>query len=495
MKNWLTISEFGERTGLSIKALRLYEEREILIPHTRSESRYRVYTTEQVSAAERIMHYKHLGFSLEQIKTLLRETNEQSLQGLLEARLTESRKSFSQMRLQIESLESILASLKQDKELSEIERNQVMENILENSENNLKRRGVIDDRAFLQMREEISLYTNEKKQIIAGVREIMEYAKRENILLGPGRGNSAGSLVLFGEGYSKINPMNYGLLPELFSNSKFLWLDVEYSRHKEVGRMCDELSQKTGFEIIAFRSPLLDIFKNLEKQIGRIEFNVFSDYDPMILQAAKNGTRGLYWLEWNPNFHAHQNSSEEWKEKSRWKNNELEKFFKENSFSGPMDFMVQDSLMSLAMRDEFFTYPQRAASACPSFLPELKDTKGLLIFREDWIKILARTTGMSILEANRILRAIASDEKAPEFSVLDNVENPEIRKALLGNSKSVYSKAHSVNTWIQYKQTAVLKGLWPKEYLATLDSWEEEHGLVWFEFGYKSASDEFYLKA
>src|ERR1700692_1335076 len=142
MKNWLTISEFGEHTGLSIKALRIYEEREILIPHTRSENRYRVYTTEQVSAAKRIVHYKHLGFTLEQIKSLLRETNEQSLQELLEARLYQSRKNISQMQHQIKSLESILTSLKQDKELSETERIQVMENIIEISENNLKRKGV-----------------------------------------------------------------------------------------------------------------------------------------------------------------------------------------------------------------------------------------------------------------------------------------------------------------------------------------------------------------
>lgn len=495
MKNWLTISEFGERTGLSIKALRIYEERGILSPHTRSESRYRVYTTEQVSAAERIVHYKHLGFSLEQIKTLLRETNEQSLQELLEARLRESRISVSQMQQQIKSLESILTSLKQDKELSETERSQVMENIIEISENNLKRKGVVDERAFLQMREEVSLYSNEKKQVIAGIREIIEYAKKENILLGPGRGNSAGSLVLFGEGYSKRNPMDYGLLPELFSATKFVWLDVEYSRHQEIGQMCDELARKTGVEVIAFRSPLLDIFKSLEKQIGKVEFNSFSDYDPMILQAPKNGTRGLFWLDWSPNFHAHQNSSIEWREKSRWKNEELEKFFKENIFKGPMDYMVQDCLMSLGMRDEFFAYPRRTAADCPSSLPELKDTKGMLIFREDWLKILARTTGVSILEANKIQRAIANNENAPDVSVLDKVMDAEVRKLLLSSCNSVYSKAHSVNGWLQYKQTAILKGLWPKEYLATLEVWEKEHGLVWFEFGYKPNANEVYLKA
>lgn len=495
MKNWLTISEFGEKTGLSIKALRIYEERGILAPHTRSESRYRVYTTEQISVAKRIVQYKHLGFTLEQIKALLRETNDQSLQDLLETRLHESRLNVSQIHQQIKSLESILTSLKHDKKLSETERSQVMENIVEISENNLKRKGIADEKAFSQMREEVSLYSPEKKQVIAGIREIIAYAKKENILLGPGRGNSAGSLVLFGEGYSKRNPMDYGLLPELFSDTKFVWLDVEYSRHQEIGQMCDELTQKTGVEVVAFRSPLLDIFKSLEKQIGKVEFNSFSDYDPMILQASKNGTRGLFWLDWSPNFHAHQNSTQEWKEKSRWKNEELEVFFKENPFKGPMDYMVQDCLMSLGMRDEFFSYPHRTASDCSSSLPELKDTKGLLIFREDWIKILARVAGVSTLEANRVLRTIANSENAPEVSVLDRVREVEVRKLLLSSCKSVYSKAHSVNGWLQYKQTAILKGLWPKEYLATLEAWEKEHGLVWFEFGYKPNADEVYLKA
>lgn len=495
MKNWLSISEFGELTGLSIKALRLYEEKGILSPHARSESRYRVYTTEQISAAKRIVHYKHLGFTLEQIKALVRETDGRSLEELLEARLWESRKNVSQMQRQVKSLESILTSLKQDRELSETERSQVMENIVEISENNLKRKGVVDERALLQMREEISLYSDEKKQVIAGIREIIDYAKRENILLGPGRGNSGGSLVLFGEGYSKINPMDYGLLPELFSDSKFIWLDVEYSRHEEIGRMCDELTQKTGVEVLAFRSPLLDIFKSLEKKIGKVEFHSFSDDDPMILQAPKKGTRGLFWLDWSPDFHAHRNSSVEWKEKSRWKNEELEPFFRENAFTGPMDYMVQDCLMSLGMREEFFAYPGRTEAQCPESLPELKKTKGLLIFREDWLKILSRTTGVSILTANAILRAIARDENAAEFSALESVADPEIREALLSSRKTVYSKAHSVNGWLQYKQTAILKGLWPKEYLATIDEWEKEHKLVWFEFGYKPNPNEVYLKA
>ncbi|MNL31760.1 hypothetical protein D3C87_1535690 [compost metagenome] len=118
-----------------------------------------------------------------------------------------------------------------------------------------------------------------------------------------------------------------------------------------------------------------------------------------------------------------------------------------------------------------------------------------MVYREDWLKILVRTTGVSILEADRILRALAKEENSPELSIFEKIENSEIKKRLLASVKTVYSKAHSVNGWLQFKQTAILKGLWPKEYLAALDAWEKEHGLVWFEFGYKPTPHEFYLKA
>lgn len=43
MKDWVSVGEFGKKTGLSYKALRIYEEKRILIPHSRSEGDHRVY--------------------------------------------------------------------------------------------------------------------------------------------------------------------------------------------------------------------------------------------------------------------------------------------------------------------------------------------------------------------------------------------------------------------------------------------------------------------
>lgn len=496
MKNWLSIGEFGKATGLTIKALRIYEEKGILIPHTRSESRYRVYTAEQTAIAQQVVQFKRLGFSLEQIKLLLQETDGRSLQEILERRLQESRVAVHVLVNQIESLETILTSLKLGQELSEHERSQIMNNVLEVSVNNLKRKGIVDQNSIAQVSEEVSLYSPEKIQFINGFRKILEFAKKKNILLGPGRGNSGGSLVLFAEGYSPMNPLKYGLLPELFSESKYIWLDVEYSQHQEIGQMCDALAAKTGFEVIAYRSPILDIFKKLEKQIGKIEFDSFSDLDPMILQAPKmHGTRGLFWLEWNPNFHAFQDMPSQWQQEHNWENDVLEEFYAEHGFKSPMDYIVLDGIKSLEDKDLFFSYPQRTVDACPDFLPELTYTKGLLIFREDWIKLLAKHAGVSITEANRIQRALSKDTQGIEREILEQIAIPEVKNLLLERVKKVYSKAHAITGWWHYKRTAILKSLWPKEYLAALEEWETEHKMVWFEFGYKTTNNSFYLKA
>ncbi len=50
------------------------------------------------------------------------------------------------------------------------------------------------------------------------VYDFIKYAKKENILVGPGRGSAAGSLVAYSLGITDIDPLKYGLLFERFLN-------------------------------------------------------------------------------------------------------------------------------------------------------------------------------------------------------------------------------------------------------------------------------------
>lgn len=72
MKNWLTIGQFAERSGFTAKALRLYEKMGLIASHTRGDNDYRYYEETQLVASARIKELKDLGFSLLEIKELLK---------------------------------------------------------------------------------------------------------------------------------------------------------------------------------------------------------------------------------------------------------------------------------------------------------------------------------------------------------------------------------------------------------------------------------------
>jgi len=61
------IGEVAKKTGLSIKAIRLYEEKGLIIPPPR-KGRYRVYSDAQIDVLNLIKETKLLGASLSQIK-------------------------------------------------------------------------------------------------------------------------------------------------------------------------------------------------------------------------------------------------------------------------------------------------------------------------------------------------------------------------------------------------------------------------------------------
>lgn len=67
-----SIGEFSRITGLSIKALRLYHEKGILVPHTVDESTgYRYYSHQDAERARVVKELRALEFSLTDIQTIL----------------------------------------------------------------------------------------------------------------------------------------------------------------------------------------------------------------------------------------------------------------------------------------------------------------------------------------------------------------------------------------------------------------------------------------
>lgn len=77
-----SIGEFSRITGLSIKALRLYHEKKLLVPHTVDQaSGYRYYTHEDAEKARFIKELREMEFSLSDIQVIFDQgsTNEEIL--------------------------------------------------------------------------------------------------------------------------------------------------------------------------------------------------------------------------------------------------------------------------------------------------------------------------------------------------------------------------------------------------------------------------------
>ncbi|CQR62804.1 MerR family transcriptional regulator [Streptomyces leeuwenhoekii] len=71
----MQIGEVAERTGLSLRTIRHYEEAGLVIPSARSKGGFRLYTESDVERLMVIRRMKPLGFSLEEMRDLLEITD------------------------------------------------------------------------------------------------------------------------------------------------------------------------------------------------------------------------------------------------------------------------------------------------------------------------------------------------------------------------------------------------------------------------------------
>jgi DNA-binding transcriptional MerR regulator len=67
----LQIGQVAERTGLSLRTIRFYEENGLVPPTGRTEGGFRLYSEDDVARLEVIKRMKPLGFSLEEMGELL----------------------------------------------------------------------------------------------------------------------------------------------------------------------------------------------------------------------------------------------------------------------------------------------------------------------------------------------------------------------------------------------------------------------------------------
>lgn len=131
--NLMLIGELANFFGVSRKAIRLYEKKGIIKPvEIDAANGYRYYSAEQVQQLNAILEFKAMGFSLDEIKTVIDgETTKEQLLRVLARKRQAWREAMDAAKYKEECLERIISNLQSS---------QVGENITEMTE---------DERAWL----------------------------------------------------------------------------------------------------------------------------------------------------------------------------------------------------------------------------------------------------------------------------------------------------------------------------------------------------------
>lgn len=111
--NLMLIGEIADFFNVSRKAIRLYEKKGIIKPvEVDAQTGYRYYSAEQVQQLNALLELKALGFSLDEIKTIIEgETSKEQLIAALEKKQQAWQEAMNAARYKVESLESILQNL------------------------------------------------------------------------------------------------------------------------------------------------------------------------------------------------------------------------------------------------------------------------------------------------------------------------------------------------------------------------------------------------
>ena len=113
--------------------------------------------------------------------------------------------------------------------------------------------------------------------------DFIRFAKENDIIVGPGRGSAAGSIISYALGIIDIDPLQYGLLFERFLNPERVSMpdidiDFCYERREEVIQYvvkkygADRVAQIATFGTMAARGAIRDVGRAINMPYGQVDF-------------------------------------------------------------------------------------------------------------------------------------------------------------------------------------------------------------------------------
>lgn len=119
----LKIGEVADFFQISVKAVRIYEKKGIIVPaYVDPESGYRYYTPDQLHQLSALLELKALGFSLDEIKgVMVGESSKEVLYKAMQEKLRNWENLMTMAQSKIDAIESISERLVTSKEAEKLQ--------------------------------------------------------------------------------------------------------------------------------------------------------------------------------------------------------------------------------------------------------------------------------------------------------------------------------------------------------------------------------------
>ncbi|MFZ4405029.1 MAG: MerR family transcriptional regulator [Pseudobdellovibrionaceae bacterium] len=117
----MKINEFAKATGLSARAIRLYEQKGLLKSLRDSSNKYRIYQQDQIELAKNIKQLRNLGFPVSEIFHLLKidpNLRVEKIQDEIKRHLIRINHQIQEMQIQAQETQNLLSSLNKGKTLT-----------------------------------------------------------------------------------------------------------------------------------------------------------------------------------------------------------------------------------------------------------------------------------------------------------------------------------------------------------------------------------------
>ena len=113
-KSTIPIGDLARTFAVSLRTLRFYEDRGLLVP--RREGTARLYSERDKTRLESILRYKQLGFTLSEIREMIAEADKRRATGQLRPRQDQIKAQIDHLERQRRDIEGALSMLKNEQQ-------------------------------------------------------------------------------------------------------------------------------------------------------------------------------------------------------------------------------------------------------------------------------------------------------------------------------------------------------------------------------------------